>query len=66
MLRKAYELEISSEDSKPWPESLALEDAEQCRREVTYMLIWGWATFIATATDFYFFYFFKALTYLYV
>lgn len=39
MLSKAYELEISSEDSEPWPDSLAPEDAEQSRREVTYILI---------------------------
>jgi len=36
---KSYELEVGGEDSKPWPDSSAREDAEPCRREVTYILI---------------------------
>lgn len=60
MLSKAYKLEISSEDSKLWPDSLAPDDAEQSRREVPYILIWGWANFVTTATNI----FFNALTYM--
>lgn len=50
MLSKACELEISSEDSKLWPDSLDPEDAEQCRREVKCILIQGWAIFVTPAT----------------